>query len=189
MLGTDFNHRGHRGAQGSLQLSLCALCPLWLRFLPVVPGKLYARQRWMGFPALHRLAPLCQGTQKRSQLNPFRVLRMTRQVPHGALHHRAHADNIPSRVMVKGHRHLHQPLQELLFSSGRGAPDVFQNLVGLEELSAIEQRNAMPVLVQIHRIILAQMRCCKKKTSRCSARLLKDARITAPESRSANWPP
>jgi hypothetical protein len=61
------------------------------------------------------------------------------QIPRAALEQGACADEIPSRVMMEGHRDLNQSLQELLFFRRRRAPNVFPDLVCVEECGAIEE--------------------------------------------------
>jgi hypothetical protein len=61
------------------------------------------------------------------------------QIPRAALEQGACADKIPSRVMMEGNRDLNQSLQELLFFRRRRAPNVFPDLVCVEEFRAVEE--------------------------------------------------
>ena len=63
---------------------------------------------------------------------------ITLQIPRAALEQGACADEIPGRVMMEGHRDLNQSLQELLFFRGRGAPNIFPDLVCVEECGFVE---------------------------------------------------
>src|ERR1700682_2713945 len=61
------------------------------------------------------------------------------QIPRAALEQGACAHKIPSRVMMEGNRDLNQSLQELLFFRGRRAPNIFPDLVCVEEATAVKQ--------------------------------------------------
>ena len=45
--------------------------------------------------------------------------------------------------MVKRDCNLNQALQELLFGSGRGSPNVLENFMGVKEVGTIEQRDSV----------------------------------------------
>ena len=53
-------------------------------------------------------------------------------------------------MMVQGHRYLDQSLQELLLRLGGGAPDVFERLMGLKKVGAIEELDPLPTWLKIH---------------------------------------
>lgn len=58
--------------------------------------------------------------------------------------------------MVQRDRDLNQSLHELLLRLGRGAPDVFERLVGLKKGGTVEQFDSLPILLEIHANIVAQ---------------------------------
>jgi hypothetical protein len=61
------------------------------------------------------------------------------QIPRAALEQGTCAHEIPGRAMMEGNRDLDQPLQELFFFRRRRAPNVFPDLVCVEECGAIEE--------------------------------------------------
>jgi hypothetical protein len=52
--------------------------------------------------------------------------------------------------MVQRDRDLNQSLHELLLRLGRGAPNVFERLVGLKKSGTVEQFDSLPILLEIH---------------------------------------
>ena len=77
---------------------------------------------------------------------------MARQIAGGTLHHRYCADVIASGVVVKCDSQLDQSLQKLLFVDRRGAPDVFEHFMRVEELSLVKQANAVSIGMEIKRL-------------------------------------
>jgi len=61
------------------------------------------------------------------------------QIPRAALEQGACAHEIPSRVMMEANRDLNQSLQELFFFRRRRAPNVFPDLVCVEEGGTVKQ--------------------------------------------------
>jgi hypothetical protein len=61
------------------------------------------------------------------------------QIPRAAIEQGTCADDIPSRVMMEGHRDLNQSLQKLLFFRRCRPPNVFPDLVGVEEAGAVKE--------------------------------------------------
>jgi hypothetical protein len=46
-------------------------------------------------------------------------------------------------VVVERHRDLDESLQKLALRFGRGAPDIFEDFVGLEEFGGVEKLDAV----------------------------------------------
>ena len=67
-----------------------------------------------------------------------------REISHTALQHRARPHKIARGVVMKSDRQLNHPLemQSQGGVGGRGAPDVFKNLVRVEEQTAVEEAEA-----------------------------------------------
>ncbi len=63
------------------------------------------------------------------------------QIAERALQHRARANRVVARLVMKGNRQLHQPLKmpAAWLAVSRLAPNVFKHLMSVEEMSAIEQ--------------------------------------------------
>lgn len=81
---------------------------------------------------------------------------IARQVSESSIQYRPGANRIPVAVMVKRDGHLDQALQELLFGSGSGSPDVFESLVGLEKFGTVEEVDPLAAWLEIHVAIVAQ---------------------------------
>jgi hypothetical protein len=54
-------------------------------------------------------------------------------------------------MVMQGHRHLNETLQELLIRRNRSPPHVFPNLMRLKESAVIEKPNGTQVRFLIHR--------------------------------------
>jgi hypothetical protein len=73
----------------------------------------------------------------KSQIAMF--FRIALQIPSASIEQGTCADEIPRRVVMEGDRDLNQSLQELLLFRQCGAPNVFPDLVCVEEAAAVEQ--------------------------------------------------
>jgi hypothetical protein len=67
-----------------------------------------------------------------------------REIATGSIKDRSRADKVVTRLVMKSDRQLNQTLQMPAAgaSAGRRPPNVFQHLVGVEKMSAIEQPDA-----------------------------------------------
>jgi hypothetical protein len=68
-----------------------------------------------------------------------------RKIAEGTMEHRACSNMIAGGLVVKSYRELHQALEVPTdgLVLGQGAPDVFENFMSLEELGAVEERDAV----------------------------------------------
>jgi hypothetical protein len=77
--------------------------------------------------------------QKDGEFQIAMFLWIALQIPGAAIEQRTCADEIPSRAMMEGDCDLNQSLQKsFLFRRGR-APNVFPDLVCVEECRAVEE--------------------------------------------------
>jgi hypothetical protein len=77
--------------------------------------------------------------QKDSKSQIAVLLGIALQIPCASIEQGTCADDIPSRVMMEGHRDLNQSLQEPLLLRRCGTPNVFPDLVGVEEAGAVKE--------------------------------------------------
>jgi hypothetical protein len=61
------------------------------------------------------------------------------QIPRAAFEQGSCADEIPSRVMMEGNRDLNQSLQKSFLFRRCRAPNVFPDLVGVEEAGTVKE--------------------------------------------------
>ena len=83
---------------------------------------------------------------------------------------------------MKGDGDLDHPLKKLLVFGRRGAPDVLEGFVSVEELGIVEQRDSVQILVALHSFILAQRAKRRSKLRLYGLKLrfrAKDVRIEA----------
>ena len=91
-------------------------------------------QRRHGLASLQSLAPVCENVQQRSDFQPRMFCWILRQIAHRARQQRLAPDQVSAGMMMKRDRNLDQPLKEFALRLRRRPPDIFENLVGLEEL-------------------------------------------------------
>src|SRR5690349_23345730 len=91
----------------------------------------YRRNRGKGVPSTFEgILPTAKCGEKAVQLDAVRNGWTALDVVSGLLQNRNCTHTIPRRVVMKGHRHLHQSLQERLLVRCGCAPDILQHLVG-----------------------------------------------------------
>ena len=83
-----------------------------------------------------------QVAAKRVELYTAELARVIGQIPQCAGHYGRRSGEVTCRVMMEGDGRLRQSLDEEFRLSRGGAPRVFECLVRLEELAAIEEGNA-----------------------------------------------
>ncbi len=77
------------------------------------------------------------------------------EIPYRTLQHRPHTDAVSGRVMMECYGDLDQPLKKLLVFGRGGAPNIFEDFVGVEEVGLVEQDDATQILIRLHFFILA----------------------------------
>jgi hypothetical protein len=104
--------------------------------LGVPPRHVNPRQRWERLVVVECLQPLGQRLRQLRQLNPVEGGRMPVEILHRSHQHRPHADMVSSGAMMQGYRHLDKSLPDFLLFLRCNPPDVFQQLMSIEELQA-----------------------------------------------------
>jgi hypothetical protein len=64
---------------------------------------------------------------------------IAREIPPCTREQRFATSQIAARMMMKGHRHLNEPLKELPIGRRRCTPDVLEHLMGVEVVGRVEQ--------------------------------------------------
>ncbi|HST10464.1 MAG TPA: hypothetical protein VLL05_08795 [Terriglobales bacterium] len=84
-------------------------------------------------------SPLIDALAQGIQVKALMFRRVCREIPVGPLQQRPAANPVPPRIVMKGDRHLDQPLQKLAFRLRGRAPDILQDLVGFKEMGGVEE--------------------------------------------------
>jgi hypothetical protein len=94
--------------------------------------------------------PLNERLKQGCQMDFSKASRGLGKIPDGALQHGSHTHAVPCRAVMEGHGNLNQSLEKLFVFGRCGAPDVFEDLVRVEELGVVEQADSPQVIVGIH---------------------------------------
>src|SRR5581483_6523808 len=86
-----------------------------------------------------RILPTAKCGEQSVQFDAVRNGWTALDVVSGLLQNRNCTHTIARRVVMKSHRHLHQPLQERFLFRSSCAPGILQNLVGGKEVARVEE--------------------------------------------------
>jgi hypothetical protein len=90
---------------------------------------------------------------ERQELDAAKIVRVAVQVPQAPLHDGTHSDMVASGMVVECNRQLNQSLPEFFLLGWSGAPEIFQNFVGLKEKGAIKKRDSTGQFARVHALL------------------------------------